>query len=401
MANVSSSNSHKGNAPLLRFPQFNDNKVKKKIKDFANCYAGATPSTQKKEYWENGTIPWLSSGEVNKKRIYQTDTFITQLGFNSCSTKIVPPHTTVMALAGQGKTRGTVAITEIELCTNQSLAAIVTNSSVDDDCLRFYLENQYQNLREISSGDGTRGGLNLTLINEYNVSLPSINEQKKIAIFLTYLEQRINKQRQLVELLKSYKRGLENIVFSPKYSTVISVSDMLTECIERSTINNQYPIISSTKQGLFMQSEYFNKQAASVNTVGYKILRIGQIVFSPQNLWMGNINYNNKFEVGIVSPSYKIYKVNSNYDSLYVGYLLKSNHAIKEYILASEQGASIVRRNLDMQLFGEIKFSVPDITRQRKFSHLLNEVDLLIQKYSSELMLLEKTKIYLLQQLFI
>ena len=88
-------------------------------------------------------------------------------------------------------------------------------------------------------------------------------------------------------------------------------------------------------------------------------------------------------------------------DSLYVGYLLKSNHAIKEYILASEQGASIVRRNLDMQLFGEIKFSVPDITRQRKFSHLLNEVDLLIQKYSSELMLLEKTKIYLLQQLFI
>ena len=73
MAIVSSSNSHKDNAPLLRFPQFNDNIVKRKIKDFANCYAGATPSTQKKEYWKNGTIPWLSSGEVSKKRIYQTE----------------------------------------------------------------------------------------------------------------------------------------------------------------------------------------------------------------------------------------------------------------------------------------------------------------------------------------
>lgn len=227
------------------------------------------------------------------------------------------------------------------------------------------------------------------------------DEREKISKFISILDKRIQKQQKLMDSLKSYKRGLENIVFSPKYSTIISVFDMLTECVERSTINNQYPIISSTKQGLFMQSEYFNKQAASINTVGYKILKIGQIVFSPQNLWMGNINYNNKFEIGIVSPSYKVYKVNSNYDSLYVGYLLKSNHAIKEYILASEQGASIVRRNLDMQLFGEIKFSVPDITRQRKFSHLLNEVDLLIQKYSSELTLLDKTKVYLLQQLFI
>lgn len=233
------------------------------------------------------------------------------------------------------------------------------------------------------------------------IKFPNIQTQSKIAELLCILDRRIEKQHKLIDSIKSYKRGLENIVFSPKYSTIISVFDMLTECVERSTINNQYPIISSTKQGLFMQSEYFNKQAASINTVGYKILKIGQIVFSPQNLWMGNINYNNKFEIGIVSPSYKVYKVNSNYDSLYVGYLLKSNHAIKEYILASEQGASIVRRNLDMQLFGEIKFSVPDITRQRKFSHLLNEVDLLIQKYSSELTLLDKTKVYLLQQLFI
>lgn len=231
--------------------------------------------------------------------------------------------------------------------------------------------------------------------------IPCNAEQEKLAQFLSLFDSSIQKQQQLIDSLKSYKRGLENIVFRLKCSTVFSISDMLIECVERSTINNQYPIISSTKQGLFMQSEYFNKQAASVNTIGYKILKMGQIVFSPQNLWMGIINYNNKFEIGIVSPSYKIYKVNPNFDSLYVGYLLKSNRAIREYVLASEQGASIVRRNLDMQLFDKIKFNVPDISQQRKIARSLNYMDFLIQNYTSELTILEKTKTYFLQQLFI
>ena len=194
--------------PRLRFPEFSGEWEEKKIKEFANCYAGATPSTKERKYWENGTIPWLSSGEVNKKHISFTDNFITKIGYDSCSTKMIPANTVVMALAGQGKTRGTVAITEIELCTNQSLASIVTNETVDDKFLLYYLETQYSNLRAISSGDGTRGGLNLNIINEYSVFLASLPEQKKIAAFFTLLDRRIQKQRQLVECLKTYKRGV-------------------------------------------------------------------------------------------------------------------------------------------------------------------------------------------------
>ena len=208
MENVSSRCGNRDNAPRLRFPEFNGEWMEKKIKEFANCYAGATPSTKERKYWENGTIPWLSSGEVNKKHISFTDNFITKIGYDSCSTKMIPANTVVMALAGQGKTRGTVAITEIELCTNQSLASIVTNETVDDKFLLYYLETQYSNLRAISSGDGTRGGLNLNIINEYSVFLASPPEQKKIAAFFTLLDSRIQKQRQLVESLKTYKRGV-------------------------------------------------------------------------------------------------------------------------------------------------------------------------------------------------
>ncbi|NJL57076.1 restriction endonuclease subunit S, partial [bacterium] len=123
------------------------------IGEIAECYAGATPKTGVAEYWQNGTIPWMSSGEVNNGVIHSVEKKITQLGYDSSSTKLVPPNTVVVALAGQGKTRGTVAITRIELCTNQSLCSIVVNDRVNSDFLYYYLQTQYQQLRMISSGD--------------------------------------------------------------------------------------------------------------------------------------------------------------------------------------------------------------------------------------------------------
>ena len=100
------------------------------IRDVAECYAGATPSTKVAAYWDDATIPWMSSGEVHNGRVSATEKKISQAGYDSCSTKMVPANSVVIALAGQGKTRGTVAITEIELCTNQSLCCIIPNSSV-------------------------------------------------------------------------------------------------------------------------------------------------------------------------------------------------------------------------------------------------------------------------------
>ena len=87
-------------------------------------YSGGTPSTSHSEYWENGTVPWMTSGEVNLKIIRETEKYISESGLKNSSAKIVPKNSIVIALAGQGKTRGKVARTRIELTTNQSLAAI-------------------------------------------------------------------------------------------------------------------------------------------------------------------------------------------------------------------------------------------------------------------------------------
>lgn len=159
-----------------------------KIQEVAQCIAGATPSTAIKEYWENGTIPWMSSGEVNNGRVYETEKKITELGYKNASTKLIPPHTVVLAMAGQGKTRGTVAVAEIELCTNQSLCSIVTNNEVNTDYLYYYLQTQYEELRESSNGDGGRGGLNLKIIGAYPLILPPISLQNKFAEFVKLID---------------------------------------------------------------------------------------------------------------------------------------------------------------------------------------------------------------------
>ena len=155
----------------------------KPIGSFAQCVAGATPNSKDPSLWD-GNIPWMSSGEVNKRIIRSTDRCITQRGFDSCSTKMIPAGAVVVALAGQGKTRGTVARTRIELCTNQSLCAIISDANVDSDFLFHYLVSQYNNLRAVSSGDGTRGGLNLKMIREYRVPVPPLEVQREIVRIL-------------------------------------------------------------------------------------------------------------------------------------------------------------------------------------------------------------------------
>ncbi|HHP1781401.1 restriction endonuclease subunit S [Klebsiella pneumoniae] len=149
-------------------------KVAKKI------YSGGTPDTKKIEYWEHGTIPWMSSGEVNLKTIKETETFITEDGLNNSSAKFVPENSIVMALAGQGKTRGKVARTRIKLTTNQSLAAITFDErKINSDYIFHFLETQYDNLRQISSGNSGRGGLNLQMISAYKAPIPCPGDPEK------------------------------------------------------------------------------------------------------------------------------------------------------------------------------------------------------------------------------
>ena len=144
--------------------------------------SGGTPKTSVKEYWENGTIPWMSSGEVNLETIFSTENYISEIGLKNSSAKFIPKNSVVIALAGQEKTRGKVARTRIDLTTNQSLAALIFDKKkINSDYVFFYLKTQYQKLRQISSGSGTRGGLNWQMISSYTIPIPPLADKRETA----------------------------------------------------------------------------------------------------------------------------------------------------------------------------------------------------------------------------
>ena len=233
------------------------------------------------------------------------------------------------------------------------------------------------------------------------VCFPSHAEQRKIAAFLSLLDQRISIQNKIIEKLETLIKGICNKSLYTVNGTAIQLGDILIERRERTVINNQYEVLSSTVKGIFSQREYFSKDIASENNVGYKIIRLHDVVLSPQNLWMGNVNYNDNFEVGIVSPSYKVFSIAENLDKRYIATLLKTHRALYNYMLVSEQGASIVRRNLNMEAFEQITFKIPPLSKQEKIGNAISILEARITSAIRIKTAYEAQKQWLLTQMFI
>ncbi|WP_037056603.1 restriction endonuclease subunit S [Ralstonia pickettii] len=178
-----------------------------KIGRFTDCTAGGTPSTLIAGYW-GGNIRWMNSGELNLRRVYEVEGRITTAGLNNSSTKLIPSGCVLIGLAGQGRTRGTVAMNYVELCTNQSIAAIFPNPSFSSEYLYQNLDSRYEELRELSSGGGGRGGLNLTLIKGLEIPFPSVEEQTAIAEVLSDMDAELAALEARREKTRLLKQGM-------------------------------------------------------------------------------------------------------------------------------------------------------------------------------------------------
>jgi len=244
--------------------------------------------------------------------------------------------------------------------------------------------------------------LTSSVIENIAVYVPnSDDEEIKIADFLDLVEKRITTQKKIISNLKSLINSIKNTEFYYIKGFKEKLENILIELNEKTIINNQYDVLSSTVKGIFKQSDYFDRTVARENTIGYKIVKRGNIVVSPQNLWMGNISYNDKFDMGIVSPSYKIFNISSNYNERYIFEMLTTKKSLYLFKTVSEQGASVVRRNLNYEAFMQLTFNVPSLNEQNNF---IEKLSLLQSKLSLEnkiLSLLEQQKQYLLDKLFI
>lgn len=180
------------------------------LRRYCQVFAGATPSRATPQYWDGGTIPWLASGDVNLRRILGAKQFITEAGHAASSTKWIRPGSLILALAGQGRTKGLVATVECRTTCNQSLAAIEPSPLISDhNFLAYYLESRYLDIRSLV-GDGLRDGLNLEHVRAIPTPLPPLSEQTAIARFLDHATSRIERyigaKEKLIALLEEQKQ---------------------------------------------------------------------------------------------------------------------------------------------------------------------------------------------------
>jgi len=199
-------------APTLRFEEFTDGWLSKNLGEISRIASGGTPSRSNKSFW-GGDIPWVTTAEIKFGLIKNSQEKITAVGLKNSSAKIFPKGTLLMAMYGQGKTRGQVAKLGIDASTNQACAAILLEKDVSQDYVLQYLGNQYENIRSLSN-DGGQKNLSSALVKEIPIWLPSIEEQTKIANFLTAIDAKISQLIKKHQLLSSYKTGVMQKIFS-------------------------------------------------------------------------------------------------------------------------------------------------------------------------------------------
>ena len=207
--------------PRLRFPEF-QNAEEWVIDSIGNIFettSGGTPSRTESAYW-NGDVPWVTTSLVDFGVITSAEEFITAQGLKNSSAKLFPEGTVLMAMYGQGKTRGKVALLGVKAATNQACAAILPRKDIDPYFVFLNLAGRYEEIREMSNSGGQEN-LSQGLIREIRFSFPPRDdEQRKVTVCLGSLVAQITAETQKLDTLKTHKKGLMQQLFpSPDEAT--------------------------------------------------------------------------------------------------------------------------------------------------------------------------------------
>lgn len=166
----------------------------KKLGEVCSVGTGSTPNRKNKEYYEHGIYPWVKSTEVCNLPIYSVEEFITEEALQNTNCGLYPKDSILMAMYGQGKTRGQVGLLKIEACTNQAVAAIVPSKKINSIFLYRHLMLMYEHIRDMARG-GNQANLNLTIVRSIQILLPPLPLQH---LFAQRIEQ-IERQKSAVQ----------------------------------------------------------------------------------------------------------------------------------------------------------------------------------------------------------
>lgn len=370
----------------------------KALADVARVTSGGTPSRNNLAYWENRDIPWIRTTEVQNCYIYQQDVveYISKEGMDNSSAKLLPVNTILMAMIGQGKTRGQLALLKISATTNQNAAAIIFNENQYPEFYFQYLLTQYENIRNYSNSAG-QSNLSGGLVKEIKVPVPPLPEQQKIAQILSTWDKAINTTEQLLansqhqkkalmqQLLTGKKRLLneEGVRFSVEWKSknlrsLFSVTKGKQLNKDTLTKEGEYPVINGGIEPSGYTDEY-NTEANTI-TISEGGNSCGFVGFQKIKFWCGGHCYAVQDSKLNLEFTYQLLKFNqTNIMSLRVGSGLPN----------------IQKKDLEAMSV----LHPADLEEQQKIATVLSTADREIELIQTQLEALKQEKKALMQQL--
>ena len=388
--------------PKLRFKEFRDEWEEEKLGNLITIKSGESPNNLVSE---NGIIPYFKVEQLNNSTKYQIETPYKIL-YNE--KKLVKKGSIIFPKRGAAILLNKIRIIAQDSFMDTNLMTLTCNSNIYNEFLYYVILKE--DLSKIADTTSIPQ-INNKHIEPFVIKVPLLQEQEKIANFLTNIDKKISLTEEKLELFREYKKGVMQKIFSqelrfkdnngndyPEWEEK-KLGDILKEYIEKTTINNQYPILSSTNKGIVLQNDYFNKQTASTNNIGYKIVPKDYFTYrSMSDTGEFTINIQQILEKGIVSPAYPVFNTDSE-NKLFIYYSLNYNEFIKEQILTLKEGGT--RYALSYKKLEKLSILLPILEEQQKIADFLSSIDSKIESIGKELEGLKEFKKGLLQQMLV
>lgn len=397
--------------PSIRFRGFDDAWEQRKLGDIADIVGGGTPSTGNQSYWD-GDIDWYAPAEI-ADQIYANSSQkkITGLGYENSSAKMLPPGTVLFtSRAGIGKT----AILTRKSCTNQGFQSIVPHRGELDSYFIFSRTEELKRYGELVGAGSTFvevSGKQMAVM-ELMVP-PTMREQQTIGGFFQQLDQLITLHQRKFEKLTNVKKSMLEKMFPQNGSCYPEtrfngftdpweqrkVGELIEDYIEKTTVQNQYPVLtSSQQQGVVFQEDYFaDRQVTTNDNIGYYVLPYGYLTYrSRSDTDVFVFNRNNIIDRGIISYYYPVF-LPKDCDSNFL--LRRLNHGIKKQLSMAAEGTG--QKVLAHNKFKNMVVDVPEIEEQQKIGLYFESLDHLITLHQRELEKLQSIKKSLLEKMFV
>ncbi len=233
--------------------------------------SGGTPKSTESAYY-GGSIPWLNTKEINFNQIYETERYITQSGLDNSSAKWIESDSVIVAM--YGATAAKVAINKIPLTTNQACCNLAVNKTIADyRYVYYYLCNNYSLLASLANG-GAQQNLNAQQIKDFEIPLPPLAEQQRIAGILGALDDKIELNRRINAKLEEQARALFDQMFlSSNDWENIALGEVTME-VRKRVNDRRVKVFTPVNTGkLMLSEEYFTKQSYSQIFSKYIVVR--------------------------------------------------------------------------------------------------------------------------------